>query len=296
MAIKSGMFNSVNRDRVYKAEDFASYFASFIGDGVFPNPSTGLQVTAGTGMNLILKPGRGWCKGYYLVNDADHTITLDTAEPVLKRIDRIVMQLNYLLRTMTIVVKKGVYASSPKPQDVVRNSDMYELVLADVLVNNGVVQINQGNITDQRLNSALCGIVHGTIHQVDTTTIFNQYQGWFDDYSVVKAAEFEAWQTQVTTAMEAWIDAQQQAYEAWRQAEEDLFELWSSNRKQAFEDWFETVRDILNTTADGNLLNYIDDHKNARMPHLFNVGETVYKWGAAWNPELNCMAFLFEED
>ena len=43
---KSSFFNSVSHDRTYKAEDWAEYFASFIGNGVFPVPSTGLQVVA----------------------------------------------------------------------------------------------------------------------------------------------------------------------------------------------------------------------------------------------------------
>ena len=47
---KSSFFNSVSHDRTYKAEDWAEYFASFIGNGVFPVPSTGLQVVANDGM------------------------------------------------------------------------------------------------------------------------------------------------------------------------------------------------------------------------------------------------------
>ena len=49
---KSSFFNSVSHDRTYKAEDWAEYFASFIGNGVFPVPSTGLQVVANDGMKL----------------------------------------------------------------------------------------------------------------------------------------------------------------------------------------------------------------------------------------------------
>lgn len=47
---KSSFFNSVSGDRVYRAEEWAEYFASFIGNGVFPVPSTSLQVVAGPGM------------------------------------------------------------------------------------------------------------------------------------------------------------------------------------------------------------------------------------------------------
>ena len=32
-------FNSINHDRVYKAEDWAWYFATFLANGVFPKPS-----------------------------------------------------------------------------------------------------------------------------------------------------------------------------------------------------------------------------------------------------------------
>ena len=54
---KSSFFNSVSHDRTYKAEDWAEYFASFIGNGVFPVPSTGLQVVANDGMKLNVKTG-----------------------------------------------------------------------------------------------------------------------------------------------------------------------------------------------------------------------------------------------
>ena len=55
---KSSFFNSVSHDRTYKAEDWAEYFASFIGNGVFPVPSTGLQVVAGYGMQIAVKSGK----------------------------------------------------------------------------------------------------------------------------------------------------------------------------------------------------------------------------------------------
>ena len=55
MAEKSGFFNSVNGDRRYKADFFAEYFASFIGNGIFPNPSTGIQVISNANMSVTLK-------------------------------------------------------------------------------------------------------------------------------------------------------------------------------------------------------------------------------------------------
>lgn len=57
-----------------------------------------------------------------------------------------------------------------------RDADAYEIAIADVYVRAGVISVMQSNITDTRLNSELCGIVHGTIKQVDTTEIFRQYK------------------------------------------------------------------------------------------------------------------------
>ncbi|QTB23116.1 hypothetical protein J1907_03095 [Lysinibacillus sphaericus] len=224
MTIYSGIFNSVNGDRKYNAWWFAKYFATFIGNGVFPNPSSNLQVAAYQNMKVVVKPGSGWIDGYFIYSDGDHVLSLDVADGVLKRIDRVVMRLNHLTRKIEIVVKKGTFASSPVAPTLQRDTDAYELALADVLINNGATQITQANITDQRLNSTVCGIVHGTVNQVDTTTIFNQYQAWFNDVKGSVAGELDIWQ-----------DAQE----------------------QEFLTWFESVKDILDGDVAGNLASRI---------------------------------------
>ena len=287
MAVRSGFFNSVNGDRRYDAAWFAEYFATFIGDGVFPNPSNGLQLVEGTAMRTIIKAGKGWIKGYYVTNDSDYTIQHDIADGVLKRIDRVVLRLNHLKRQIEIVLKKGSQASSPTAPAIQRDAEAYELVLADVLINAGTTKITQANITDQRLNNSLCGIVHGVVNQVDTTTIFNQYQSWFNNFSVTKANEFSAWQTNVTTALEAWIDGQEADFKAWMNKEKGLFL-----------DWFETVKGTLNEDAAGNLFNLIDDHKNAALPHKFldTTDNKKYKYGFKTNQAKDGLIFVYEEE
>jgi len=284
LAIRSGFFNSVNGDRRYDAAFFAEYFATFIGDGVFPNPSTGLQLVESAGMQTILKVGKGWIKGYYVINDSDYIIKHDNADGVLKRIDRVVMRLNFLKRQIEIVLKKGSQASSPTAPAVQRDAEAYELVLADVLINAGATKITQANITDQRLNKSLCGIVHGVVDQVDTTSIFNQYQSWFNNFSVTKANEFSAWQTQVTTALEAWIDAQEQDFIAWRNAEEALFLAW-----------FETIKGKLSEDAAGNLYNMIEQHENARLPHITTDKATNKKYRTGWVIDGGKLFYEYEE-
>lgn len=182
MTIYSGIFNSINGDRKYNAWWFAKYFATFIGNGVFPNPSTGLQVMADERMQVKVRPGSGWVDGYFLYSDTDHVLKLDVSDGVLKRIDRIVMRLDYLTRKIDIVVKNGVLSSKPTAPTLQRDTDYVELALADVYITNGATQITQAAITDQRFNSILCGIVKGTIDQIDTTNLFAQYQDAFDNF------------------------------------------------------------------------------------------------------------------
>lgn len=190
---RSGFFNSVNGDRRYDASRFAEYFATFISDGVFPNPSTNLQVFANDSMVITVKAGKAWIKGYYYINDGDMNFTLDPADGVLKRIDRVVLRADFVNRMINLAVKKGSFSSNPVAPALERTADIYELGLADVLVGAGVGAITQDNITDLRLDNNLCGISHALVEQVDTTTIFNQYKSWYEQYIAGAQAEFDAW-------------------------------------------------------------------------------------------------------
>ena len=187
MAIRSGFFNSVNGDRKYDANRFAEYFATFIGNGVFPNPSSGLQIMSNNDMTVTIKEGTAWINGWYMKNTDDHTINIEPADGVLSRIDRIVIRHDVALRDVFPAIKKGTFASSPVAPSLQRDADAYELGLADVYISKGIISITQANITDLRLNNDLCGVVHGTVDQVDVTTFFNQYTQGFE----LKKEEFE---------------------------------------------------------------------------------------------------------
>lgn len=205
MAVRSSFFNSVNGDRRYLANNFAEYFASFIANGIFPNPSNTLQVYEKTNMTVTVKPGKGWINGYFAVNEYDYDLTLDNADGVLNRIDRIVLRLDFNARAINITVKKGTFASTPVAPTLQRDADAHELALADVYVTKGATTIRQSNITDQRLNNVLCGVVHGTVSQVDTTTIFNQYSAWFSETTGKTESEINQWQLTVKAEFDQWF-------------------------------------------------------------------------------------------
>ena len=196
MAIRSGFFNSVNGDRKYDAKRFAEYFASFIGNGVFPNPSSNLQVTANNDMTVTVRAGKAWINGYILINDDNYILEIEPADGVLNRIDRIVARYGVVDREIRLEVKKGTFASNPVAPELQRDADAYELGLADIYVGNGVISISQSAITDLRLNTELCGIVHGVVEQVDTTTLFNQYLTWLDEKKTQYNNDMVSWTTQ----------------------------------------------------------------------------------------------------
>ena len=83
-------------DRVYKAEDWAWYFATFIANGIFPKPSDGLQVVAYNGMEIRVNAGYAFINGYAFRNPATLSVTLDTAEGALNRVDRVEAYIRYM--------------------------------------------------------------------------------------------------------------------------------------------------------------------------------------------------------
>lgn len=251
MAEKSGFFNSVNGDRKYKADFFAEYFASFIGNGIFPNPSNALQVIADTNMNVIIKAGKAWINGYYYNNDTDLTLTLDTADGVLNRIDKIVLQFNTLSRTISVKIKKGVFASTAVAPALQRDSNAYELALADIYIPKGSINVTQSNITDIRLDSGRCGIVHGTVDQVDTTTLFNQYQTWLNEKKLIYDIDMNSWTTEKKLDYENW-------YNTTIQNEQSEIDAMEAQFQNDFDTWFASVKNVLDADTVGNLNNKID--------------------------------------
>lgn len=255
---KSSFFNAVNGDRQYKASDLAEYFNSLVTNGVFPNPSAKLQVVANNNMTVTLKSGKAWINGYNYYNDSDLILSIDPADGVLNRIDRVVLRMDTVGRAINAKVKKGIFASTPMAQVLQRDADGYELGIADIYVGKGAISIVQANITDLRLNSSLCGLV-SFIDPIDTTAIFSQYQGWYN----TRVSEYEA----------------------------DMSDM-EAQFQQDFNTWFNSIKNSLSGDIAGNLLNkinanteMINNHESAEDPHpqyatdgeLLNLNNAINK-------------------
>ena len=195
MAIQSYFFNAVlndgTYDRIYNAEDVTSYLDLLVGNGVFPNPSTMLQVRASSGMNVIVGAGAGWINGHKMINTADLTLTLDASDVLLNRIDDVIFYVDFNQRTMGIEVKKGTLATNAVAPTLQRDTSRYEMCLAQIAVNKQVSAITASMITDTRGNSNLCGFVQGLVQQADTTTLFESWQNGFETWFEAIQSQFE---------------------------------------------------------------------------------------------------------
>jgi len=182
-------------DRVYLASSFAAYFSSFIGNGVFAKKSDKLQVVSMTqpSMQVSVLPGQGFINGYWYENTDILNLPIDIADGVLNRIDSVVLRLGSAERKMWLAIKKGTPAITPTSPPITRNTDYYELQLATINIIAGSINITQSAITDTRLDNNVCGIVHGTVEQVDTTTLYNQIQDDLTRLRTSNEADFNAW-------------------------------------------------------------------------------------------------------
>lgn len=184
----SGFFNANlvegKYDRVYLAEQFAKYFASFIGDGIFGGKLNELQVVSKRqeSMGVLVSSGQAFLKGYWYENDSDLSLDIDIADGLYARYDSIVVRLGFAERKIWLMVKKGTPSSSPARPEILRTSDYFELQLAVIKVNAGVIKIEQKDIIDTRFSDDECGLVSGVVDQISTEDFKTQLQGFLDTY------------------------------------------------------------------------------------------------------------------
>ena len=204
MAVTSGYFNSVNDDRPYNAEQMTLYFEGLISNGIYESIGDKFQVTASEGMTVNVGTGRAMIKSHWIKNDSSLSLSIDAASTQYNRMDAIILRYDATAREISIIVKKGTETSGmPNAPDITRTNDVYELWLATVRVMKNTSAITQAMITDFR-TSALCGYVTGLIQQVDTSTLFAQWQ-----------AAYEAYYAQATAAFDAYMAAREDDFNTW---------------------------------------------------------------------------------
>lgn len=223
-------YKSVNNDRVYDDLSFEHWLKKFFTSGVFLND---LQVTANDDMTVKVGTGYTNIDGKVKIFASESSLIIETAGASYPRIDSIVLERNDTERDILLKVVKGGYSSEPVAHTPVRQDGVYQLVIAQVLVNSGAVKVTQANITDTRSNTELCGIVAGAVEQIDFSQVQAQFDSYFSQYKKQIATDY----TQYNEDMESYLDQMAADFSA----------------------WFEGIRNQLDEDTAGHLQNQIDD-------------------------------------
>lgn len=158
-------------DYDFDAADVAAYLAGLT-SGVFSGAED-FPVTAAGGLTVTVGAGRGWVHpsrftGYSITKREADTLTMPLADPSLPRIDRIIMRYDAGARAASLQVLQGTASSTPMAPAISRTELIYDLCLAEIARPAGSTSIPTGQITDTRLDEALCGIVRDGVTGIPT--------------------------------------------------------------------------------------------------------------------------------
>ena len=241
--VNAGFFDAINEDRTYSADDMNRPYRRLVSNGVFATPkgeaSDDLQVfSANNGMNVIVSAGNAIIGDKWFENPSDLIITISQNSEVLSRIDSIVAQVDKTQagRVGNIVYRQGSASSNPVHPEINTEENIFELRLADIIISPSCVKVTQDLITDCR-GSNECPWVTSLIYQVDTSTLYAQWQAAYQKYYEDQEAEHDEYFTEFKQAMANFF----------------------SQEEYAFVTWFQQMIDHLSEDAAGNLQLQIDN-------------------------------------
>lgn len=187
MAFYTGFYNSINKDRLYTAEDMNLPYKRIVSNGVFAKTSeessTDFQVISNGSMSVTILAGNGIFKDKWAELTSPQIIALATSHTLLDRIDSIIVRIDETedVRAGSIIVRSGDYATNPTPPSLVDETNIKEYRLANVYVGANVETIGQDVIEDTR-PTAECGWVHNLLWDSDISATYKQWQAQFDNW------------------------------------------------------------------------------------------------------------------
>ena len=188
MSLTYGFYNSVNNDRVYDAEDMSSMFDGLINDGVYMSIGGQLKVSINTGMTIKIASGRAWFNHTWTYNDSFYNIELDASDPLLNRIDAIILEIDHSIgvRANSFKVIKGTPAINPERPELLHTADINQYALAYITIPANATEIAFNNI-ESMIGTQETPYVSGVVDMIS-----------IDDIAEKLAPEFAKKQNKVT--------------------------------------------------------------------------------------------------
>lgn len=169
-------------DRAIDASMYRRLMSKYFTTGVFPDDTNSAFKVLAFDKNIIVKKGSANINGVYAELEEDVTINITdyisssntvTLAVALRNDDT----LSARKTTVQIVTNRTNQLVPPT-----RNSTVYEIYVAKVVLEPNTITVYQSDITDLRLNTEYCGVVTATVKGVDTTTFYDQFQGALDKF------------------------------------------------------------------------------------------------------------------
>jgi hypothetical protein len=139
-------------ENIDTSETQFSLWASNIGQGVIADKGFELEPFAdSSGMNVKIKTGQALVRGHYYDSTAQETLTIANADLSNPRIDVVVLRLDPSENSIVLAVVTGTPGSSPSAPALTQTvGAIYELPLAEVLVDAAAATIAPAKVTDLR--------------------------------------------------------------------------------------------------------------------------------------------------
>lgn len=162
MSEKFFPFDSIQKDRVYKSSDWASYYKHFITDGLWhDNGKVGLNIKEINNLAVTLDEGMAFIDGRQYINTEDLVLQGTIAEDNHFRKDLIVLRMDTRLNERSIRVKflegtPSITEEDAMAPSLVRDDNIFDLGLYTVLFRPQATEIRLSDIKDLRGDSKYC--------------------------------------------------------------------------------------------------------------------------------------------
>nr|DAJ79334.1 MAG TPA: Receptor Binding Protein [Caudoviricetes sp.] len=248
MSVSCGFYNSLNHDRTYDATQLSSIFDGIIKDGIFMSIGSAFKVSPSTGMTVGVGEGKAWFNHTWTLNDNVYSLTIDQSEPILDRIDAIVLDVDSsdAVRDNSIIIVKGTPAETAKKPSLIKDVNHNQYALAYVSVKRGVVEITAADISNV-VGTDETPFISGILETISADIIYSKWEGeWEREYYTIQ------------TQYEKIISDIMKDYDEWFKTHESVSNEQLAADERRFNDFLSNLKTQLSGDVAGNLQNEID--------------------------------------
>lgn len=259
ISVTCGFFDSISGDRKYSAQQMSSIFDGIIRDGIFQSIGGWFFVSGSDEENTVkVAPGKAWFNHTWITNSAELPIVCEPADPLLNRIDAIVIEINNSqeVRDNSIKFIKGEGTSSTPSRPALTNtSDVKQYALCYIYRKAADDNI----ISTSKITNAI-GVEEGTpfvtgvLEILEPDVLASQWTAKLDEFLAFEQIDVEAFMTQMENDFNAWWTST----EAMNEVRVADLDAWTNTQKQFMLNWFEGMQDQLSEDAAINLQMQID--------------------------------------